>query len=77
MTVRAIDCWVNVNMSGLGRPEYLKEVAKNYFKQGEDFFRDYTIEEILKTIPQYGKNAITLERYLGYHREIQGLMKKA
>ena len=33
MTVRAIDCWVNVNMSGLGRPEYLKEVAKNYFKQ--------------------------------------------
>ena len=34
-------------------------------------------EEILKTIPQYGKNAITLERYLGYHREIQGLMKKA
>ena len=40
MTVRAIDCWVNVNMSGLGRPEFLKEVAKNYFKQGEDFFRD-------------------------------------
>jgi len=34
-------------------------------------------EEILKTIPKYGKNAITLERYLGYHREIQGLMKKA
>jgi len=34
-------------------------------------------EEILKTYPKYGKNAITLERYLGYHREIQGLMKKA
>jgi uncharacterized protein len=34
-------------------------------------------EEILKTIPKYGKNAITLERYLGYHREIQGLMNKA
>ena len=50
MTVRAIDCWVNVNMSGLGRPDYLKDVAKNYFKQGEDFFRDYTIEEILKTM---------------------------
>ena len=33
-------------------------------------------EEILKTYPKYGKNAITLERYLGYHREIQGLMKK-
>ena len=33
-------------------------------------------EEILRTYPKYGKNAITLERYLGYHREIQGLMKK-
>lgn len=31
-------------------------------------------EEILRTYPKYGKNAITLERYLGYHAEIQGLM---
>ena len=33
------------------------------------------LEEILRTYPKYGKNAITLNRYLGYHREIQGLMK--
>ena len=33
-------------------------------------------EEILRTYPKYGKNAITLNRYLGYHREIQGLMMK-
>lgn len=33
-------------------------------------------EEILKTYPKYGKNEKTLQRYLGYHREIQGLMKK-
>lgn len=32
-------------------------------------------EEILRAYPKYGKNAITLERYLGYHREMQGLMK--
>ncbi len=31
-------------------------------------------EEILRSEPKYGKNAVTLERYLGYHREIQGLM---
>jgi uncharacterized protein len=31
-------------------------------------------EEILKTIPKYGKNDITLSRYLNYHREIQGLL---
>lgn len=32
-------------------------------------------EEILRTIPKYGKNDITLSRYLGYHREIQALMQ--
>lgn len=34
-------------------------------------------EDILRTYPKYGKNEITLSRYLGYHREIQLLMKKA
>jgi uncharacterized protein len=33
-------------------------------------------EEILSTNPRYGKNEATLQRYLGYHREIQGLIKK-
>jgi uncharacterized protein len=39
-------------------------------REAEDRF-----EEILRTYPKYGKNQITLDRYLGYHREIQGLMK--
>lgn len=34
-------------------------------------------EEILRGYPKYGKNEITLNRYLGYHAEIQGLMKKS
>lgn len=33
--------------------------------------------EILKTYPKYGKNRITLSRYLGYHEEIQGLIALA
>jgi uncharacterized protein len=37
---------------------------------------EYRFEEILKTYPKYGKNDKTLNRYLGYHREIQGLMKQ-
>jgi uncharacterized protein len=32
-------------------------------------------EEILRGHPHYGKNTRTMERYLGYHREIQGLIK--
>lgn len=39
-------------------------------KDAEDQF-----DEILRTIPKYGKNAPTLERYLNYHKEIQGLMR--
>jgi predicted TIM-barrel fold metal-dependent hydrolase len=52
--MRAIDCWVNVNMSALGRPDYLTQVAANYFKQGEDFFRDYSVAEILQTMDALG-----------------------
>jgi len=53
-SVRAIDCWVNVNMAALGRPAYLKEVASRYFKQGEDFFRNYSLEEMLETMDRLG-----------------------
>ena len=49
MSLRAIDCWVNVNMGEMGRPDYLKEVAANYFKQGEDFFRDYSVDEMIES----------------------------
>lgn len=34
-------------------------------------------EEILRNNIRYGKNALTLERYLGYHREIQDLIRNA
>ena len=40
-------------------------------KEAEDGF-----EEILRTYPKYGKNDITLARYLNYHREIQKLMQQ-
>ncbi|MGE4607653.1 MAG: amidohydrolase family protein [Myxococcota bacterium] len=54
MTSRAIDCWVNVNMGAMGRPDYLEEVAANYFKQGEDFFRDYSVDEMIETMDRIG-----------------------
>ena len=44
-------------------------VAIQAEKEAEDRF-----EEILQSIPKYGKNDRTLARYLGYHREIQGLL---
>jgi predicted TIM-barrel fold metal-dependent hydrolase len=51
---RAIDTWVNVNMGELGRPDYLVEVATRYFKQGEDFFRNYSLEETLAWMDEAG-----------------------
>ena len=52
--MQTIDAWLNVNMGELGRPDYLVDVAKNYFKQGEDFFRNSTIEETLALMDQAG-----------------------
>ena len=40
----------------------------------EDIEAEERFEEILRTIPKYGKNDITLSRYLNYHREIQSLL---
>ena len=40
----------------------------------EEIEAEERFEEILRTIPKYGKNDITLSRYLGYHREIQSLL---
>jgi predicted TIM-barrel fold metal-dependent hydrolase len=54
MTLRAIDCWLNVNMAELGRPDYLVQVAKNYFKQGEEFFQNTSIEETLELMDEAG-----------------------
>lgn len=34
-------------------------------------------EEILRSYPKYGKNELTLNRYISYHRGIQELIKKA
>jgi predicted TIM-barrel fold metal-dependent hydrolase len=54
MVPRAIDCWVNVAMAELGRPEYLVRVAKDYFKQGEEFFQSESMESMLKRMDEIG-----------------------
>ncbi|UCD36336.1 MAG: HDIG domain-containing protein [Nitrospiraceae bacterium] len=45
--------------------------------QGDESEAERRFEEILREYPKYGKNEKTLYRYLGYHREIQGLMRKS
>jgi uncharacterized protein len=43
---------------------------------GNELEAEQRFETILKEYPKYGKNFKTLQRYLGYHQEIQGLIKK-
>jgi uncharacterized protein len=43
---------------------------------GDEFEAEKGFEQILKEYPKYGKNFKTLQRYLGYHREIQELIRR-
>lgn len=43
---------------------------------GDEKVAERQFAEILRSYPRYGKNEVTLERYLGYHGEIQGLMEQ-
>lgn len=65
MRPRAIDGWVNVNMAELGRPDYLVQVASRYFKQGEDFFRNMTVEETVEMMDALGveKSILTTDAH--------------
>ena len=51
---RAIDSWVNVNMAELGRPAWLTAVARDYFKRGEEFFRNYAVDEMVAMMDRLG-----------------------
>ena len=54
MATRVIDGWVNVTMGEVGRPDFLTRVAKDTFKQGDDFFRNYSVDEMLKIMDESG-----------------------
>jgi predicted TIM-barrel fold metal-dependent hydrolase len=41
-------------MGALGRPAYLEQSAREVFKQGEDFFRDYSIDETIEMMDRLG-----------------------
>lgn len=43
---------------------------------GDELAAETRFEDILRSEPKYGKNEITLQRYLGYHAEIQRLIRK-
>ena len=49
-------------------------ITEDIVELKEEIEAEENFEEILRTHVKYGKNDITLARYLEYHREIQGLI---
>ena len=51
-------------------------ITEDIVSINEEIEAEERFEEILRTISKYGKNDITLARYLNYHREIQDLCRQ-
>jgi predicted TIM-barrel fold metal-dependent hydrolase len=51
---RVIDTWVNVSMGSTGRRDYLVRVAEDYFKRGDDMFRDLSVAELVEAMDRAG-----------------------
>ncbi len=54
MAVKAIDPWVNVNMGALAGAPFLQKVKDEYFKAGDDFFRNIEAEELIASMDKIG-----------------------
>ena len=54
MTVRAIDLWVNVGMAGTKSTEFMVRVKEDYFKAGDDFFKNLSADETIEAMDEAG-----------------------
>jgi len=53
--VRAIDPWVNISMlGGQAPPKWLVRVKQDYFKAGDDFLEDLSLDELLAQMDSAG-----------------------
>ena len=53
MSVRMIDCWVNVTMGGPS-PDWLIRVKEDYFRAGDEFNQDIAQEKLLADMDAAG-----------------------
>ena len=63
MSARAIDLWVNVTMGEQEPPDFLVRVKEDYFKGGDDFFRNIEPERLIAEMDEAGveKAVVTLD----------------
>lgn len=65
MTVKAIDPWVNVSMGAMANTPFMQKVKEEYFKAGDDFFRDIEADELIERMDAIGveKSFLTVDPY--------------
>ena len=65
MTVKAIDPWVNVSMGAMANTPFMKKVKEEYFKAGDDFFRDIEADELIERMDAIGveKSFLSVDPY--------------
>ncbi|NRA32819.1 MAG: amidohydrolase [Polyangiaceae bacterium] len=51
---RAIDLWVNPDMARMAKTQFMVRVKEDYFKANDDFFRDYSAEELVELMDEAG-----------------------
>ncbi|NND65998.1 MAG: amidohydrolase [Halioglobus sp.] len=60
MTIKAIDLWVNVSMGAMADTPFLKKVKEEYFKAGDDFFRNIEADELVALMDDIGVEKVLL-----------------
>jgi len=60
MPVRAIDPWVNVSMGAVADLPFMQRVKEDYFKGGDDFFRNIEAPELIALMDRIGVEKVLL-----------------
>lgn len=54
MAIKAIDPWVNVSMGAMADTPFMQKVKDEYFKAGDDFFRNIEADELIERMDRIG-----------------------
>lgn len=60
MTQKVIDPWVNVNMGSTAQLGFMQRVKEDYFKGGDDFFRNIEADEMIAMMDRLGVEKVLL-----------------
>ncbi len=60
MSQPVIDLWVNVSMGAFANTDFMVRVKEDYFKAGDEFFKDISAEEMIEAMDQAGVEKVLL-----------------